>query len=186
MNHEQIIIDTDPCFEINTITREIQSSSQSKSVIMQFDHNSERFGFSMVRYVEGHDMSKCKIEVHFVNEDTQKKEKIKDKYKINDLIVDPENDGKIKFSWLLSGNTSTFEGNLVFSVRFTCLDEDDKITYSWGTAICSSILVAKGMNNDEYIINEYPDAFEILKKELGDIFAKDLAAAIGEALEGDY
>lgn len=169
ITHEHIVVDTDPCFEIDIVTRGIKSMNPSKNVIMQFDHNSERFGFSMPRYIEGHDMSECdKIEVHFINEDVQKKEKIKDKYLINDLTIDPEDNNKIKFTWLLSGNTSKLEGSLVFSIRFVCFDENDGtlVDYSWGTAIFSSILVAKGLFNDEYLIDENPDAFEQLKKEL--------------------
>ena len=169
MTHEHIVVDTNPCFEINIVTREIKNMEPSKNVIMQFDHNSERFGFSMPRYIEGHDMSECdKVEVHFINESIDKKTQIKDKYEINDLIVDPDDEEKIKFTWLLSGNTSKLEGSLVFSIRFVCFEEEngEMVDYSWGTAIFPSILVAKGLFNDEYLIDENPDAFKMLEKEL--------------------
>ena len=162
-----MIVDTDLCFQINTVTREITNMTADKNVIMQFDHNSERFSFSMPRYVEGHDMSTCdKIEIHFINEDMARKEQIKDKYRVDDLKIDEEDSEKVKFSWLLSGNTSKFEGYLVFAVRFTCLGESNEIIYSWGTAILKTILVAKSMNNDEAIIQENPDVFERMKEEL--------------------
>lgn len=166
MHHEQVIIDQDPCFEIDVLTREIRSASSSL-IMTQFDHNSERFGFSMPRFVEGHDMSECNnVEIHFINEETQKKEQIKDKYRVSDLAIDPENPERIKFSWLLSGNTSSLEGNLVFAIRFTCFNEENIMTYSWGTLIFSGVLIAKGMNNDEEHVDLIPDVFESMKREL--------------------
>ena len=165
MSHEKVVIDTNPSFKIDILTREIINPT-NKNVIMQFDHNSERFSFEMPRYIEGHDMSECdKIEVHFINESANGKDKIKDKYTVKDLVIDPDDKWTIRFSWLLSGNTSIYEGKLVFSVRFTCYQEN-KVDYSWGTAVSSSILVAKGLNNNEEILVENSDAFEALRQEL--------------------
>ena len=165
MSNGQIIVDCDLCFEINTKSREIKNMTPDKNVIMQYDHNSERFSFSMNRFVEGHDMSTCdKVKIDFINEDLQKKEQFRDAYTVEDMHIDEEDEDKVKFSWLLSGKTSKLEGFLAFAIRFICFDESAKVKYSWGTSIFSGILVAKGLNNEEVIIDENPDILEELKR----------------------
>ena len=59
MKHSTHIKDADPYFEIKTDTREIINKSKTKTKIMQYDHNSERFTFSLPRFIEGHDMLEC-------------------------------------------------------------------------------------------------------------------------------
>ena len=72
MSHNSIIIDTDSRFSIDAVTREIKNLSTTvKNKVIQYDHNSERIGFSMPRYIEGHDMTKCnRVEIHYKNIDT--------------------------------------------------------------------------------------------------------------------
>lgn len=57
MSHNHPILDNDPHFKIDKETRMIKDQSQTASILMQGDHNSERYTFEMPRYIDGHDMS---------------------------------------------------------------------------------------------------------------------------------
>ena len=68
--HTHTLSDPDSIFTIDPTTREI-TTTESKIVLMQYDHNSEIFTFQIPRLVEGHDMSLCsKIEIHYTNINT--------------------------------------------------------------------------------------------------------------------
>ena len=51
MLHSELIQDMDSCFEIDPITRQIRNTSQAKVSVVQYDHNSERFRFSLSRFI---------------------------------------------------------------------------------------------------------------------------------------
>jgi len=61
MAHIHPVYDTDSHFTINPITREIKNESSTKTRLIQYDHNSERFSFDMPKTVEGHDMTLCNV-----------------------------------------------------------------------------------------------------------------------------
>ena len=142
MTHTDIIIDQDPCFEIDITTRVIKNMSTAKTMIIQHDHNSERFGFSMPRYVEGHDMSiSNRIEVHYINLDTATREQQCGVYEVPDVLVDLEDEERIHFSWLLSKNATRYEGLLSFLIRFSCFEGDTEPVYIWNTSVFSGWLL---------------------------------------------
>lgn len=166
MSHSTIIIDKDPCFEIDAMTRAIKNMSSAKTTVMQFDHNSERFSFTMPRHVEGHDMMECtKVEVHYTNIDAATKERTDGVYEVADLAIDAEDDEKITCSWLLSQQATGRAGNLSFLLRFSCVQEDGTIDYAWNTAVFSGISVTAGMNNGDAVLEDYVDVLEQWKKE---------------------
>ena len=75
MAHIHSIYDCDTHFVIDPVTREIKNESE-KTVIVQNDHNSERFSFELPKTIEGHDMSLCNVvQVHYLNTDKNNKEK---------------------------------------------------------------------------------------------------------------
>ena len=43
MAHKHSVYDTDTHFSINQITQAIKNESSSKTTLIQYDHNSERF-----------------------------------------------------------------------------------------------------------------------------------------------
>jgi hypothetical protein len=160
MTHKDIIIDSDAFFEIDINTRQIQNKTPSKITLMQNDHNSERFTFSIARYVEGHDMAEStKAEVHYINTDGANKSS--GVYPIDDLRVDEADDSKVVCSWLISRAATKYSGSLTFLVRFICLDEDGTtITYAWSTAEYSALSIGKGMDNSGTIQTNYSDVIE--------------------------
>ena len=62
------VIDFDNCFMVDPFTREITSKKPQKNVLIQNDHNSERFTFEVPRFIEGRDISKCNtVRVYYRN-----------------------------------------------------------------------------------------------------------------------
>lgn len=161
MSHNNKIIDKDPCFEVDAITRAIRNVSSTKTTLMQYDHNSERFSFTLPRYIEGHDMLECnRAEVHYINAGTP------GLYEIKDLAADEADESKVNCSWLISQNATRKNGALQFLLRFACILEDGTVEYVWNSGIHNGIIVSAGMNNTEAIIELYADILEQLKTEM--------------------
>lgn len=170
MDHRTIVSDSDKFFEIDPITRSIKPLHQ-KTTIIQFDHNSERFIFSIPRIIEGHDMSTCtKVEVHYVNVDADTKEEVPGLYTVDDLGINPKNDTNVTCTWLISQNATQKAGLLKFLVRFVCVNSDNVIEYAWNTGIYQSISIAPGIYNSETIIKQYADVIEQWKASIAKDF----------------
>lgn len=161
MEHKHSVLDCDARFTINPASRQIRNEAKHKTSLMQNDHNSERFGFILDRFIEGHDMSLCnQIEVHYMNSSSADKKEFKTgMYTVNDLQISPDDEGKVICSWLISNNATQLVGKLSFRLRFKCV-EDDVITYAWHTAIFADIFVSDGINADEFFGLEYVDIIE--------------------------
>lgn len=163
MQHTQKVNDRDPYFEIDAVTRKIVNKSSSKVSVIQYDHNSERFTFSLPRYIEDHDMlESTKAEVHYICAKSQ----TKGIYEMTDLAVDPEDENKVICTWLLSQNVTLETGAINFLLRFSCVAEDGTLEYAWNTAIFTGISVDTGIYNTEAIIEQYADILEQWKKDL--------------------
>lgn len=160
MAHKHGVHDSDAHFTINPVTRLIRNDSSRKTVLIQGDHNSERFTFELPRYVEEHDMSQCtKVEVHFLNISADRKQQHSGMYTVDDLQVHPDDNEKVICSWLISGNATQLAGVLSFRIRFKC-EETNVITYAWSTAIYSDITISDGINADESFTLQYVDIIE--------------------------
>lgn len=156
------VFDTDPHFRIDPVTRNITNRS-GKVVLVQHDHNSERFTFEIPQYVDGHDMSLCNnVEIHYINgNSTQKNPGL---YKVDDLTLDEAN--KIVYcSWLISHNATKLIGPLSFMVRFECLT-GDVIDYAWSTGVHSGVTVSHGIYNTDCVLEDYVDVLEQWRIEL--------------------
>lgn len=166
MSHNHSIYDSDKHFSINPITRAIKNES-GKVILIQHDHNSERFTFEIPRKVEEHDMSLCnKVQIHFINIDAATKEKHSDIYEVDDLQISPESDDIVICSWLVSGNATQFVGNLNFVIRFSCVADDGTVEYAWNTAVHSGVSVSTGIYNSDAIYDEHFDILEQWKAEI--------------------
>lgn len=155
------VTDTDLHLKIDPVSRKITNES-GKTVLMQGDHNSERFTFLMPRYIDGHDMSLCDIaEVHYQNVGQIKENTISGVYEVSDLQVSSDDEETITFSWLVSNNSTTYPGTLNFVVHFACSgDTEGSIDYSWDTEIFVGIEVRSTIHNSPTIVNEYADVLE--------------------------
>lgn len=159
--------DTDNNFSINPATRAIKNESVTKTLLVQYDHNSERFSFEIPKEVEGHEMDKCdKIEVHFVNIDAKTQQQSHDIYTVTDARVSDQDSSMLVFSWLISQSATRYVGSLNFLIRFTCLG-DDGVTpiYVWNSAIHSGIMISNGLHTEEFKLEDYCDALEQWKTQ---------------------
>ena len=163
LSHTHPMSDPDAIFEIDPTTRVI-STNVKKIVLMQYDHNSEIFTFSIPQFVEGHDMSLCnKIEVHYTNINKRTREQSKNIYPVTDKHV---KDNNLVFTWLLSGNATKYSGSLNFIIRFECVEDDYSISYMWHTDIFKNVTVSDGISNTESVIEDYSDILEQWKNNI--------------------
>ena len=164
MAHDHIIYDADPHFTIDAITRVITNQSSSKTMIMQNDHNSERFSFKMPKEVESHDMTQCnRVQVHYINIGTNARNI--GVYEITDMHVDPDDENSIVCSWLISRNATQLVGTLNFIIRFACVNGDET-DYVWNTAVHSGITISAGIDNSDAVVEDYADVLEQWYNEL--------------------
>lgn len=167
MAHIHSIYDTDPHFIIDPKTRRIKNDS-GKTVLVQGDHNSERFTFEIPRYVDGHDMSICDVvEVHYNNVGSADEETYSDVVDIDDLQVSPASEDVVIFSWLISGNATQYKGALDFAISFQCHDAEGNIDYELGTLTHEGITIGDRIRNSKTVIERVAD---ILSKWRSDLF----------------
>lgn len=171
---------------IDPITRKI-STKYEKIRLVQNDNNSIRITFEMPRYVRGHDMSNCSTaEVHYDNISIDRKQKNSDVYVVTDIIVAPEDDETINFSWLVSRGATQIVGNVDFSIHFGC-NEDPDLEYAWHTTTYSGIVVLEGKHNTQSVIEKHPDLvasiLEYVDKKISEFDAVDIAQETGESTE---
>jgi hypothetical protein len=180
-----VVFDTDEKFIIDSATRAISNSREKPFQLIQHDHNAEKFSFVCDRYVEGHDMSLCnKVEIHYDNIESSKRRTSHGLYEVQDFRVDPTDDNKVIFTWLISGNATLYNGTLVFLVSFACV-EGTEVTYRWNTSVNNSTIILTGLNNSDNIANIYADILENWKKDLfgvGDTEEARLSAAAEKLL----
>lgn len=166
MSHLHDVYDRDNKFIVDGIRRAIKNASASKTMVMQFDHNSEVFTFEVPRYIKGHDMMLCnRVEVHYLNIDAVTKEEREGVYLVEDLTVNADDENKLTCSWVISQNATGLVGSLNFLLRFICLT-DDVIDYVWNTAIHSGIYVSKGIYNSDIVAEQYIDTIKAWENRL--------------------
>ena len=167
--HKHPLYDTDLHLIIDPVTRSVNNNS-GKTVLMQNDHNSERFTFEITRHVDGHDMSLCNVvEVHYINVDSaDKTQQNADVYPVVDVQISPDSEAVVIGSWLVSSNATMYSGSLNFIFRFACVDEEtSEITYQWFSDIYTGLKVTKGIYNTEIVTQEdNTDVLEAWKNEI--------------------
>lgn len=179
--HEHDVIDTDKTFTIDPFTRNIIADSGQKTIIIQGDHNSERFTFTMPRYIEGHDMALCNlIYVPYINSEPEgRNARFKTGvYPVNDLTIVPDKD-KVTFSWLISGNATKYEGNTTFSVLFSCVT-GKRVDYRWSTNFYEELYVLKSLDSELSFENEYVEVIEAWKEAVKAEFAEFIDIKVRE------
>ena len=181
MAHLHSVYDSDAHFSINPITRALKNEASSKTSLIQYDHNSERFTFEIPRIIEGHDMSLCNvIRVHYINIDSKTKAQVSGVYEVEDMQISPEGDDVVICSWLISRNATQLVGSLNFLIRFSCVTEG-VVDYAWNTATYTGISVSSGINADETFEDDYLDVIEQWKASVLAGFEADVERIADEA-----
>ena len=154
------VIDSDVRFLIDPAKRTISNQNSTKLILIQGDHNSERFSFEIPRTVEGHDMSLCNvIRIHYINTCSKTRSTSCDIYEPDDMTVSTGSTGNtevVHFSWLIANTATVYAGSLAFAIEFQCV-VGDKIVYSWHTAPNTTITISDGISNTEAIVEDYSD-----------------------------
>lgn len=185
MPHIHNIVDAGNHFVIDPLLRLI-STSTPELVLVQGDHNSERYTFEIPRIIEGHDMSLCnRIEVHYDNVSKDKKETNEGFYVTVDAVT---TDDTLTFSWIISGNATRLAGTLKFWVTFRCIDDTGEIVYSWGTDVFKGVKVIANNCNTDTVIETFPDVLEKWKQDVLDdigagISPEDISKAVYDYLQ---
>lgn len=165
MLHDHNIVDAGKHFVIDPSLRTITTEA-SNLILVQGDHNSERYTFEIPQYVEGHDMSLCnRIEVHFDNISKLTEDISEGLYIANDAAA---NGDVVNFSWLISGNATRLAGTISFWLNFVCVDANGEVTYAWGTDVFKRVTVIESNRNTEEVVHTFPDLLQQWKKEIFD------------------
>ena len=154
--HKHPVYDTDLHLIIDPVTRSVNNNS-GKTVLMQNDHNSERFTFELPRYIEEHDMTLCNIvEVHYINiSGTNKSEQSSGIYSVDDLSISRDDENVVTGTWLVSRNGTVYPGSLNAIFRFACVNEDThEITYQWFSDIYTGLKISKGIYNADTLTED--------------------------------
>ena len=161
MAHLHPVYDTDPHFSIDSTTRAITYESIEKLIIVQGDHNSQRYTFEMPRYIDGHDMMLCDtVQVHYINIDsTNSRTRSIGLYQVTDMQLATDDENVIVCSWLISQNATKYVGTLNFILRFMCTS-GSMVDYAWSTAVYSSVTIATSIDNADFIVEQYADILQ--------------------------
>ena len=169
MPHKSKIKDTETHFIIDPDVRTIKNTSAGNNIIVQYDHNSERFTFEIPRYVDGHDMYECKangeVRVNYINSASNGFSKMLGSYPCDDLAISEDDEDIVTFSWLLSSDATQYIGYLYFSIQFICYDGAIR-TYSWNTGVYKDVVIIESINITEENGKEYADFLQTWKNEL--------------------
>lgn len=177
MKMKHNVQDADSHFIFNPATRNWTYRPTKKRVLIQGDHNSEVFTFEFPRLIEGHDMSKCDaVQVHYINIDEVTREQSCGVFEVDDVQALSDDDDTLTCSWLISNNATKYRGGLNFLLRFACFREDGSLYYDWHSAIFSGVAVAKGINNGDVIVAEYPDILAQWRQDIDRLEAVDWMA----------
>jgi hypothetical protein len=189
--HTHPVPDADTYYVIDPVTRKIENTNPKKHVIMQYDHNSERFTFELPRYIDGHDMLECtSVTVNVDNIEAVESEGVEeaepvepransDAPDITDLRVHPDDSEKVICSWLISRNSTQLAGILSFHVEFKCVDSSGNVVYEWSTDNFDEIEVRARKKNGESAVAEHTDLLEQWRTRIfgaGDSVMANIAA----------
>lgn len=167
MAHIHPVIDGDTHFKIDGATRSVKNVSETKTMLVQFDHNSERFTFEVPRDVDGHDLKDCNVvRVHFINIEKSHRTENTGFCDITDTLeVSPEDDSVVTCSWLIPNSATQLVGSLHFVIQFACV-EGTNLLYSWNTAKHASVTITDGINSSDEVIDENIDILEEWRRKL--------------------
>lgn len=176
-----VVTDFDTAFVIDSITREITNPKLTKKVLIQNDHNSERFTFEVPRYIEGRDIALCNVvEIYYVNIEGRTKKRATGVYTVDDMRAYPFECDVMTFSWLISQNATAHEGNLSFMVRFAQVTDDAKVKYSWQTTVYSDISVLESLESADIYEREYVDIIQQWKNSVMEELSTYVEVAVKE------
>lgn len=182
-SHSDVLVDSDNKCIIDVVTRNITNES-GKTILLQYDHNSERIGFTMSRFIDGHDMSESdRVSVYYLNSSSSSYSSYKEGCYIVDDVAVSDDGESITFTWLVGSGATQLVGPTVLSVNFRCFDSDSNVTYNWSTRPCSMYTVVEGLDvaddaEIEVQFNDLLTAFENKMTEYGTNLESSLSSTL--------
>lgn len=173
MAHIPIVRDDGPRLVIDARTRRIEGCVVE---LVQGDHDSERIGFEIPRYIDGHDMTEADAYIHYVHEDSDEGHM----YPVDDLHALPNRPSTVVFTWLASRNVTANAGRVMFLVKFRCV-EDGEVVYEWNTALAKLVRVKEGAAFEAEAVEVLPDIIPVWKAELEATVPRLLEETLQEA-----
>lgn len=159
MAHIHSVTDSDKRFTIDE-TMKISNIGEVKA-LRRGDHAAERYGFTMPRIIEGHDMSLCNVvEVHFnnINKDSVTREvTTKSSFDSVDDFAVADDENTVIWTWLIKSDATQLDGTLNFCFRFACINDEGVIEYQKYTDIFEGVPVGASIHNSEQIEKAFPD-----------------------------
>ena len=157
------IVDGDYYFVVDPLTRSITSKQPQKNVLIQYDHNSERFTFEIPRFIEGRDLSMCNtVRVCYRNGRNT------GVYTVDDVIQMPYVNDTLKCSWLISSNATSIVGSLSFMLKFSQVNENNEVEYAWSTKTYDGVQIVESIESTDIAGSEYLDVIEQMKTQIID------------------
>ena len=156
---EHPLADSGDYFTVDTQTRTISHPNPKSLVLVQGDTNSEVYTICIPKYIDSHPVDACNmVEIHFINTGSNNEVR-EDIQLITELKEYPDDSENLYAEWILSGNTSMYNGNLSFAMRFMCAADDEAgtILYSWSTLPFTGISVGRTIINTESVYVPYSD-----------------------------
>lgn len=162
MAHMHGVRDDDPVFSIDTDSRVIMYPDENTPMLIQNDHNSERFTFEVQHEIDGHPVESCnRIRVHFINVSAANQNEFSaSMYKVDDATTSEDDPELVRFTWLIDQSATQYVGSLSFLVELSCINDAGVIEYSWHSGIFEGITVSNGMDNSDAIIGDRYDVID--------------------------
>lgn len=163
------VTDFDTPFRVDPVTREIVNERREKKILMQGDHNSERFTFEIPRYIEGRDVALCNVvQVCYTNIDARTKRQNTGVYTFDDFNAYEFVNDVMTGTWLISSNATKYEGVLSFMLRFATVKEDGTIAYAWFSKVYNDVYITETLDSIESFETEYVDVIQQWKNSVMD------------------
>lgn len=149
--------------------RKIMVPDVLKRIAVQNDHNIETVTFDCPRYWDGYDLSMMNIYINYLLSNNAP-----GCFKAENVVVDEDDDTIIHFTWTVSRNVTSTDGNIQFQVCAKSLDmdnEEHEITH-WNSEISKDMYVSKGLDCSGYsedVEENYPDVINQLVSQVDGI-----------------
>jgi hypothetical protein len=181
---ENYIIDDDTIIRIDTKTKNFETDVLKNTTLIKGEHQSERLTFCMNRFVENKDLLECdKIRIHYINVGSSNNSS-KGVYTVTDATQTSTDE--IQFSWLISQNVTLYSGIVRFVIKFTNVDDDNKITYLWSTNINKDLSVSDGLDCDGVVDEEYIDILAQWEESIREDMNSEITKASPYVIKSEY
>ena len=130
-----------------------------KSIAVQYDNNVETITFDCPRYWDGNDFNNMNVYINYMRSDGHK-----GSYAVKNLVVDKNDNTMIHFDWTITEDVTMVSGKVSFLI---CIKNNAADTKPhWNSHINQDLVVAKGMEVYDVVVENSPDVIEEILAKL--------------------